>query len=133
LTNVLLDTHVFAWALYDSARIPKRTLGRISRATTAWISAVSFYEIGQKVRAGKWAEMAPYYESLPAHVEDQGATSRDVDPAIALRAAALDWPHRDPFDRFIAATAIELGVALVSADTAFDVLTSSRDWPGRIW
>ena len=50
-----------------------------------------------------------------------------------MRAAKLAWPHRDPFDRFIAATAMELKVPLLSADAAFDDLKTLPDWPGRLW
>ncbi len=43
-----------------------------------------------------------------------------VTPAIAARASLMDWSHRDPFDRLIAATAIETGAPLVSVDQFFD-------------
>jgi PIN domain nuclease of toxin-antitoxin system len=44
-----------------------------------------------------------------------------VTPAIALRAAFLDWntggkPHRDPADRHIVATAIEHRLPLLTCD-----------------
>ena len=45
----------------------------------------------------------------------------------------MDWPHRDPFDRVIAATATELACAVVSRDTAFDTLEGRFGWRGRIW
>jgi PIN domain nuclease of toxin-antitoxin system len=31
----------------------------------------------------------------------------------------MEWAHRDPFDRLIVATALALGVALISKDRAF--------------
>ncbi len=41
-----------------------------------------------------------------------------VDNRIATRAVALeDFPHRDPADRMIVATALGLGATLVTADT----------------
>lgn len=40
-----------------------------------------------------------------------------VDNTVALRAVALPgFPHRDPADRFIVATAMEMGATLVTAD-----------------
>lgn len=39
-----------------------------------------------------------------------------VDNDIALRSIQLDIPHRDPADRIIVATAIGLGVRLVTKD-----------------
>lgn len=39
--------------------------------------------------------------------------------AHALAAGALDWAHRDPFDRMLAAQAVAEGAALVTADRVF--------------
>ncbi|MDE0062914.1 MAG: TonB-dependent receptor [Gammaproteobacteria bacterium] len=57
-----------------------------------------------------------------------------TEPALALHGPALlDWTHRDPFDRFIAATAIEMGWELVFKDPEFDALDGMRGWRGRVW
>jgi PIN domain nuclease of toxin-antitoxin system len=133
LTDAVLDTHVLAWAISDSGRIPKRARDLIATANRLWVSAISFYEIGQKVRLGKWPQMAGHVQALRGRLEDQGAHLKAIDDAVALRAASLDWPHRDPFDRLIAATAMELDVFLVSADAQFDSLHQVYNWRGRIW
>jgi len=39
----------------------------------------------------------------------------------------MDWPHRDAFGRFLAASALRRRIPIVSADTAFDALLT------RIW
>lgn len=39
----------------------------------------------------------------------------------------MDWNHRDPFDRMVAATAMELACPLISKEHAFDGLA---DFPG---
>ncbi len=77
--------------------------------------------------------MAPYATRLQDLAREQGAELIDIDADIALLAANLDWPHRDPFDRFIAASALAKGFALVSADVQFDDLNALPDWPGRLW
>jgi PIN domain nuclease of toxin-antitoxin system len=49
---------------------------------------------------------------------------------VALRTRAIDLPHRDPADRFLAATASVYGLTLVTGDerllgsTAFAVLAN---------
>lgn len=98
-----------------------------------FVSPVSFFEIGNKVRLGKWAETSASLPDLTALLTGRGGRVADLTPEVALLAASLDWPHRDPFDRTIAASAIWLGVRLVSADTAFDGLSAHPGWPGRIW
>lgn len=53
--------------------------------------------------------------------------------AIAMLAGSIAWDHPDPFDRMIAATAIEMSLPLVSADRAFDGLDGVQGWHGRLW
>lgn len=93
------------------------------------VSAVSLYEIGQKLRAGKWPEMEPYRHELIPVVARMGGQVAVVDGQIAEIAATLDWPHRDPFDRIIAATSILTGHRLISADPAFSTLKDARFVP----
>lgn len=45
----------------------------------------------------------------------------------------MDWTHRDPFDRMLAATSLLTGIALVSADVVFDQLSTRGTWPAQLW
>ena len=51
----------------------------------------------------------------------------DLLPAICLTGGTMDWHHRDPFDRLLAATALHYAYPLISADTVFDGIVE------RIW
>jgi PIN domain nuclease of toxin-antitoxin system len=97
------------------------------RATSVLVSPISFYEIGQQVRFGKWPGMAPFVDRLPELLEEQGGAVVDLDPHICRRAATMGWTHRDPFDRMLAATAERHHLPLISADTIFDGLVT------RVW
>ncbi len=99
----------------------------MSQADTILLSPVSFFEIAQKVRVGKWPEMAPIVERLPSLWRDQGGVVADLEPEICVRAGTMSWPHRDPFDRLIAATALHRNASLLSADIVFDGLLA------RVW
>ena len=66
--------------------------------------------------------------SSPSAGTAAGFFDAPLTPAIALRASLLDWPHRDPFDRLIAATAEAMDARLVSRDPAFDGLPVRRVW-----
>ena len=126
--QALLDTHAFAWVLLDHPALsddPRRT---ITQADAVLVSPVSFYEIGQRVRLGRWPEMTPFVAELPKLLVRAGLLAAPLTPAIALRASLLDWDHRDPFDRLIAATAEVTGAWLVSRDAAFDGLPQPRVW-----
>ena len=102
-------------------------MSELTKAQTILVSAISFFEIAQKVRLGKWPEMAPYVDSLPDLLERQRGVATALEAADSLLAGTMEWPHRDPFDRLLAASAIRRGVAIVSADPVFDAIAA------RIW
>jgi PIN domain nuclease of toxin-antitoxin system len=123
----LLDTHVWAWSLTNDRRITDRALSELTKAQTILVSAISFFEIAQEVRLGKWPEMAPYVDRLSDLLERQRGIATALEAADSLIAGTMAWPHRDPFDRLLAASAIRRGIAIVSADTVFDAVVA------RIW
>src|SRR5690625_2802637 len=105
----------------------------MKRAETVSISVISLFEIGQKVRLGKWPEMEPFLDRLVSLAEEQGGRLLTLSPDASLLAATLVRAHRDPFDRIIGATAITRGLTLISADPLFDSLSEQAHWPGRVW
>ena len=106
MKTVLLDTHAWAWSLTADERLSKGALNAIAAADTVLVSPISFFEITQKVRLNKWPDMPPFTGRLPALLEAQGGAIADLDGVICANAGTMDWTHRDPFDRLLAATAI---------------------------
>ena len=88
----------------------------IEEADAVWVSAISFFEIAQTARLGKWPEVVGLANSPPKLHETQGGRIAPLDAEICVSAGSLPWPHRDPFDRLIAATALLRTMTLVSAD-----------------
>lgn len=103
---------------------------QITEADSVHLSPISIYEVVRKAHLGKWQEILPHIDLLLA---DRQTLSAPLTPRVAARAASLDWHHRDPFDRIIAATAIETGCVLVSKDIEFDSLEDMSGWQGRLW
>jgi PIN domain nuclease of toxin-antitoxin system len=62
--------------------------------------------------------------------------ARDAAVRLAARgplAGLLHWPHRNPFDRIIAAAAMASSLLLISADPVFDSLGRFTGWRNRVW
>jgi PIN domain nuclease of toxin-antitoxin system len=91
------------------------------------VSAISFFEIAQKARIGKWPEMAAFLDRLPELLEAQRGIAASLEAADCLTAGTMEWPHRDPFDRLLAASALRRGIPIVSADPVFDAVLT------RVW
>lgn len=127
MKSVLLDTHAWAWSLVGDSRLSQRALKAIESAETVLVSPISFFEIAQKVRLGKWDEMEPLVADLPGLLAEQGGSIASLDEHICLSAGILSWEHRDPFDRLIVATANRYHLPVISVDVAFD------GWVTRIW
>jgi PIN domain nuclease of toxin-antitoxin system len=133
VNSLLLDTHVWAWSLTGDKRLSVKAIALIEKAETILVSPISLFEIGQKVRVGRWPEMQPFVSRLPDLLQEQGAIAAALTPHVCLAAAMMDWAHRDPFDRFLAATAMENGIPIISADTIFDELAGNQLWIARFW
>lgn len=120
MSIVLLDTHAFVWALSSPDR-----LGAASRevitdpSTTLKLSAASVWEMAIKVRSGKWPDAEPIVAGAEALAARLGAEFLTIDATDARRAGLLDWSHRDPFDRMLAAQGTNHQIPLVTRDEAF--------------
>lgn len=120
MRGLLLDTHAWAWSLTGDARLSDKARTSIGEAEFVFVSPISFFEIAQKVRLGKWPQMVPFIERLPALLAEQGGRLASLEPSICVAAGTMIWPHRDLFDRLLAATAQFYNLPLVSADAIFD-------------
>ena len=104
--RLLLDTHVLLWWLTDDPKLPASCAELIEDPT------------GGDALAADIGPMA----------ERSGISVLPLTLAHALLAGALPLPHRDPFDRLLAAQAQLAGYVMLSADAAFDELGTQRTW-----
>ena len=114
---MLLDTHIWLWALLDPGRLSGRVRALLaSPAQTLRLSPVSVWEALVLAERGRIA-----LQPDPRRWLDRALAAAPVaevpltfEVAMASRSIALD--HRDPADRFIAASALVFGLTLVTAD-----------------
>jgi PIN domain nuclease of toxin-antitoxin system len=124
--RLLLDTAPLYWWLIGHVRLPERVGMLIADAENDVLaSAVSFYELHYKMRLGKLAGGIPDLDAVlrAAEIEILAISSRH-----AAHAGQLDWTHRDPWDRILAAQAMLVGCPLISTDAAFDAADVERIW-----
>lgn len=126
MTQVLLDTHAWVWSFTDDAQLSAPARSAIEAASVVYVSPISFFEIGQKVRLGKWPEMAPFASNLAEILRGQGGVAAPLTPEICLQASLRAWEHRDPFDRLLASSAEILGIPLLTRDSVFAGLQTFR-------
>ncbi|MCZ8132566.1 MAG: type II toxin-antitoxin system VapC family toxin [Steroidobacteraceae bacterium] len=115
--KVLLDTHALVWLATDDVPLGRRSRQLANAASTdgsLYVSAVSFWEVGMLVARGRLATPTSAAE-MRAQALAAGYLELPLTGPVALLAATLDL-HRDPVDRFLAATAMLHDAVLVTAD-----------------
>ncbi|MGC8476232.1 MAG: type II toxin-antitoxin system VapC family toxin [Acetobacteraceae bacterium] len=128
-TGLLLDTHALIWWWTDDPRLPAPARAVIADpARVVHVSAASAWELATKHRLGKWPEAASVLDQFDDLLRRSRFAPLPITPAEARTAGALDWAHRDPFDRMLLAQATALGLALVSGDAAFAGRGVARIW-----
>ena len=71
--RLLLDTHVFVWAVMSSASLKAKTRKLIESADVVFVSAASIWEIAIKARLGK-IDADP--DALVAAIDESGFIDR---------------------------------------------------------
>jgi PIN domain nuclease of toxin-antitoxin system len=96
VTALRLDAGAFAMVLTDDPRLPTSVRARIEGADRVALSVISLYEIGRKVRLGKWPEIAPFAAGLPDQALADGFDPIPLSLAVALAAALMAWEASRP-------------------------------------
>ena len=113
--KLLLDTHVFLWAVSADRRLTAAARARISAAQSVYVSAASIWEIAIKARLGKIRGEAA---TLANAIETSGFLELPVTSRHAAAVARLPLHHTDPFDRLLLAQAFSEPLHLLTADAA---------------
>jgi PIN domain nuclease of toxin-antitoxin system len=128
--NLLLDTHAFLWFMEGSERISQRARAEIEAADgVRALSVASAWEMAIKSSLGKLDLAKPLGELLPPLLADSGIELLPIEIADLARVATLPFHHRDPFDRLLAAQALERGFTVVSLDETGTPATRSTRRP----
>lgn len=114
--RILLDTHVFIWAVTDDPRLTPAARGLIEAADSVYVSAASIWEIAIKSALGK---IDADTEEMAQAIKESGFVELPVSTAHAAQVVKLPLldNHKDPFDRLLVAQSMTEPLVLLSADT----------------
>ena len=111
LVAAVFDTHVWIWSAAGDPRAEKLR----DFSGTAIISAISQWEVSMLVMKGRLSLM-PDEESWFSANLGSPVSLAPLTAEISLASCRLPDFHGDPADRIIVATAITLGIPLITAD-----------------
>jgi PIN domain nuclease of toxin-antitoxin system len=111
--RLLLDTHVFLWAVTANRRLKSSVREFLSNADAVYVSAASIWEIAIKASLGKIEGDAA---SLADVIEGSGFQELPVSAQHAAAVAKLPLHHTDPFDRLLLAQAFLEPLRFITAD-----------------
>jgi PIN domain nuclease of toxin-antitoxin system len=118
--KLLLDTHVVLWSATAPDRLSPEARMMLEDGThEVLVSIVSAWEIAIKQSLGKLELARPAEQWLPDVLKRTGFEVAELGLSAALRVRGLAWHHRDPFDRFLIAQALEEGYTIVTHDEVF--------------
>ncbi len=126
--RVLLDTHVLVWWVLDSPRLSATAKREIGLAEDVYVSVASVWEMSIKVGLGKWPEARSTLEDFDPIMMRLAFAVQPITVAHARAAGTIVSPHRDPFDRLLAAQALTESLLLVTADTRLAALGAPVLW-----
>lgn len=111
LVAAVLDTHIWVWAAAGDARAGKLR----GFSGTAIISAISQWEVSMLAMKGRLTLLPDEATWFSANLEPPVSLA-PLTADIATESCRLPGFHGDPADRIIVATAIVLGIPLITAD-----------------
>ena len=118
--KILLDTHIFLWALTEPKRLGKNAKSLLkSRKNQLYLSAASSWEISIKAGLGKLPLPEPPDKYISSRMVSLKVKPLNVRHYHTFVVYQLPFHHKDPFDRILIATAIAENIHLMSADEKF--------------
>jgi PIN domain nuclease of toxin-antitoxin system len=113
--KLLLDTHILVWARLTPDRLSEAAREALEdEDNELWYSPISVWEmllLAEKKRIKikgdpyRWVELAL-----------EGLQEAPLNKHVAMESRRIKLTHKDPGDRFIAATALVYDLVLVTAD-----------------
>lgn len=129
--KLLLDTHILLWAVLEPGKLNRGLRKALeSPETQLLISAASAWEIATKWRLGKLPGAREVVANYQRVIDGLGARECPIHSNECLVAGSWSTPHRDPFDRILAAQATVRDLTLATTNAAFHQFEGIRLFGG---
>jgi PIN domain nuclease of toxin-antitoxin system len=115
--RLLIDSHLFLWALMHPARLGNRRDLIEDASNDVFVSAATVWELS--IKRAKGALRCP--DDMVAQISGKGFQQLPVTAHHGDMAARLPMHHRDPLDRMLVAQAMAEGLTLLTEDEALSI------------
>ncbi len=121
MNRILLDTHIFLWALTDPRRLSAGAQASLrDDGNVLLVSVATAWEMAIKVGVGKLHLDRGVRAFVASGCRQLNAAMLPIELTHLEQLTSLPWHHRDPFDRMLVAQATADGLTLMSCDAALD-------------
>jgi PIN domain nuclease of toxin-antitoxin system len=112
--NIIIDTHIFLWALSEPSKIATdKLLALEDLSNTIFVSAVSIAKLMIKTSIKKiQIDFNPV-----ALAEESGFALLDFNADAALLLKDMPFHHKDPFDRMLISQSIAYNYPIMTEDS----------------
>lgn len=111
--NILLDTHVVLWLIFDTQKLNNTVKDAIKNATTVYVSDISLWEVSLKHSTGKLSYTP---DLVLSGIKKSEATSLALAQSHIIEYKNIKLDNKDPFDRMLVAQTVSQNLVLVTAD-----------------
>ena len=118
----LFDTQILIWSLEDNPRLKTSLRNLIENPEhTMFVSQISLMELSIKLKMGKLPEFIVSIEYITEQLLLDGFTILPLtnNHIFSYQSIPFFEEHRDPFDRFLLATALSEKIPVISVDEKF--------------
>lgn len=127
--NLLIDSAALVWFLEGDSHLTDAAARIIEDSKSrSLVSAVTTWELAVKAGLGKIRLPYELGEDFDLTIARNGFELIPLSHSALERTARLPDHHRDPFDRLLAAEALEHSATMVSNNQVFDAYGVKRIW-----
>ena len=114
--KLLLDTHIWIWTVLEPWRVTSEVTQELARADAVYLSPISIWELSLLAEKKTVVLRMDFGEWCQQSIREQALQEAPLTWEVAAEMPFTRLAHRDPGDRFLAATAKVYDLTLVTAD-----------------